>query len=196
MSLPRITPAIPTLVQPFHRPGWVYEEKIDGWRIVAYKHGAAVQLISRTGRDHTARFPDLARAIGKLSRRTVIPDGEVAVFDERLVSRFDLLGDSAPGVVVTPPIFMAFDCLYRNGRDLRQQPLGERRHVLERVVAGELVLPVRRLPADGAEAWAEVQRQEYEGLVAKDEAAPYRGGPSRTWLKVKVRHEGVFVIGG
>ena len=78
-SLPRITPAIPTLVKPFHRPGWVYEEKIDGWRMIAYKRGAAVQLVSRTSRDHTARFPDIARAIAKLSPRTLILDGEVAV---------------------------------------------------------------------------------------------------------------------
>jgi bifunctional non-homologous end joining protein LigD len=103
----------------------------------------------------------------------------VAVFDERLVSRFDLLGDSSADIVVTPPLFMVFDCPYRDGRDLREQPLGERRQILEHVVAGELVLPVRRLAADGAEAWAEVQRRGYEGLVAKDETATYRGGPSR-----------------
>jgi hypothetical protein len=53
----------------------------------------------------------------------------------------------------------------------------------------DLVLPVRRLPTDGAEAWADVQRRGYEGLVAKDEAAPYRG-PSGTWLKVKVPARG------
>jgi ATP-dependent DNA ligase len=62
------------------------------------------------------RIPDVARAIAKLSLRTLILDGEVAMFDERLVSRFDLLGDSSPDVVVTPPLFMAFDCLYHSGR--------------------------------------------------------------------------------
>jgi bifunctional non-homologous end joining protein LigD len=98
----------------------------------------------------------VARAIAKLSLRTLILDGEVAVFYERLVSRFDVLGDSSPDIVVTPPIFMAFDCLYRDGTDLRQEPLSERRAILERVGIGELVLPVRRLPADDAKAWAEV----------------------------------------
>jgi bifunctional non-homologous end joining protein LigD len=63
------------LVAPFHRSGWVYEEKVDGWRIVAYKHGAAVQLVSRTGQDHARRFPDVARAIAKLSPRSLILDG-------------------------------------------------------------------------------------------------------------------------
>ena len=187
VTLPRIAPAIPTLVEPFHRDGWVYEEKIDGWRIVAYKRRADVQLISRTGRDHTARFADIARAIAKLSPRTLILDGEVAVFDERLVSRFDLLGESSAPELATPPIFMAFDCLYRDGRDLRPLPLGERRRVLERIVAGDLVLPVRRLPAGGVEAWAEVQRRGYEGMVAKDESAaavhPAHGSRSRCDMK-------------
>jgi bifunctional non-homologous end joining protein LigD len=78
----RIIPAIPTLVpEPFHRPGWVFEEEVDGWRIIAYRNGTDVRLISRTGRDHTARFPDVARALAKLSPHTLILDGEVAVFD-------------------------------------------------------------------------------------------------------------------
>jgi ATP-dependent DNA ligase len=68
----------------------------------------------------------------------------------------------------------------RDGRDLRPEPLGERRRILERAIAGSgLVLPCRRLHADGADAWAEVQRRGLEGLVAKDEGgqgAPYRSG--------------------
>jgi bifunctional non-homologous end joining protein LigD len=48
---------IPTLVpKPFHRPGWIYEEKVDGWRILAYKYGGRVRLLSRTGVDHAKRF--------------------------------------------------------------------------------------------------------------------------------------------
>jgi bifunctional non-homologous end joining protein LigD len=196
-ALPRIAPAIPTLVAPFHRPGWVYEEKVDGWRITAYKRGADVQLLSRTGKDHAKRFADVARAIAALPPRTLILDGEVAVFDDQLVSRFHLLATEDPNVVITPPVFMAFDCLYRDGLDLRPEPLVERRRILEHAIAGaELVLPCRRLQSDGAEAWAEIQRRGLEGLVAKDDAAPYRGGPSRTWLKSKVRHEGTFALGG
>jgi bifunctional non-homologous end joining protein LigD len=66
----------PTLVrEPFHRPGLVYEEKVDGWRILAYKAGERVRLVSRNGRDHTRRFADLAAAIAKLSARTLVLDG-------------------------------------------------------------------------------------------------------------------------
>src|SRR5712691_2474871 len=46
----------PTLLpRPFHHDGWVYEEKIDGYRMVAYKDDEGVRLVSRTGRDHTRR---------------------------------------------------------------------------------------------------------------------------------------------
>ena len=48
----------PTLAKPFHRPGWVYEKKYDGWRMVAYKDGSTVRLISRNNVEHTQRFRD------------------------------------------------------------------------------------------------------------------------------------------
>jgi ATP-dependent DNA ligase len=82
---------------------------------------------------------------------------------------------------------MVFDLPYRNGRDLSQRPLRERRQRLEDLVAGsELIFPVRRLAANGLEAWAQVLASGYEGMVAKDEASPYSGGKTRLWLKVKV----------
>ncbi len=40
---------------PFHRPGWIYEEKVDGYRMVAYKVGGSVQLVSRQGKEFTQR---------------------------------------------------------------------------------------------------------------------------------------------
>jgi bifunctional non-homologous end joining protein LigD len=60
---------IPTVVrEPFHRDGWVCEEKVDGWRVLAYKDGDRVRLVSRNGRDHTRRFRDIAAAISLLRR--------------------------------------------------------------------------------------------------------------------------------
>lgn len=72
----------PTLARPpFHRDGWIYEEKVDGWRMLAYKDGDRVRLISRNGVIHTHRFPEVAAAIAKLRPDTVALDGEIAVFD-------------------------------------------------------------------------------------------------------------------
>jgi bifunctional non-homologous end joining protein LigD len=181
------TPMAPTLVrEPFHRDGWVYEEKVDGWRILAYKNGARVRLVSRNGRDHTRRFRDIAAAVAKLSARSLVLDGEVAIFDQKFRSRFEWLREPDPDAVATPPMFIVFDLLHRNGRELIGRPLRERRARLEDVVTdADLVLPVRRLARNGFEAWSEVIARDCEGLVAKDETSLYEGGPTLRWVKVK-----------
>ena len=181
------TPMAPAQVrEPFHRDGWVFEEKVDGWRMLAYKDGPRVRLVSRNGRDHTRRFAGIAAAVAKLSARSLVLDGEVAIFDEKRRSRFDWLREPDPDAVATPPLLMVFDLLHRDGRELAGRPLRERRARLETVIAGgDLVLPVRRLAKNGFEAWSEVIAHDYEGLVAKDEASLYEAGPTRRWLKVK-----------
>src|SRR5712664_1852110 len=70
---PLLVPALmhPTLLpRPFHHDGWVYEEKIDGYRMVVYKEEDGVRLVSRNGRDHTRRFPELVKALGGLKPKT------------------------------------------------------------------------------------------------------------------------------
>jgi bifunctional non-homologous end joining protein LigD len=109
--------------RPFHHPGWVYEEKVDGWRVLAYKNASGVRLISRNGHDLTRRFPELAAAAAALEPPTLVLDGEIAVFDRQLVSRFEWLRRRPKDDTATPPLLMAFDCLYARGKDLRKQPL-------------------------------------------------------------------------
>ncbi len=88
----RVRPMLATLVdEPFHRPGWVYEEKYDGYRILAYKEGSRVTLLSRNGLDRTSTFAEIAEAVGRLRDRTLLLDGEAVAFDRHRVSRFQLL---------------------------------------------------------------------------------------------------------
>jgi len=157
-------------------------------QMVAYKDGAAVRLVSRAGEDHDRRFAELAAAIRALPAMTLILDGEVAIFDDTLISRFEWFRKRPEDVAATPPIYMAFDCLYVEGHDLRELPLRERRAEFERVLENNHVLlfPARRLVADGLQAWAQVVERGYEGLLGKDEASPYREGRTLSWLKVKV----------
>src|SRR5215510_6767613 len=166
-------PKAPTQVrEPFHRDAWIYEEKADGWRLLAYKDGARVRLVSRNGRDHTRSFAGVAAAVAKLSARALVLDGEVAIYDEQLRSRFDWLREPDADAVATPPMFMVFDLLHQDGRELTGQPLRDRRARLEDVVAdNDLVLPVRRLAQNGFEAWSEVIARDCEGYVAKDETS-------------------------
>jgi bifunctional non-homologous end joining protein LigD len=177
----------PTLVgRPFHRAGWVYEEKYDGWRLVAHKADGQVRLVSRNGLDHTRRFSELAAAVTALPTTALILDGEAAIFDEQLVSRFEWLRHRSREAVATSPIYMAFDVLQTDGEDVRHLPLRARREVLEGLLDGQpVIFPARRLAGNGLEAWAEVERRGYEGFVAKDESSPYVGGRTLSWLKVK-----------
>ena len=132
--------------------------------------------MSRNGRDHTRRFADLAAAISKLSPRTLVLDGEVAIYDQQLRSRFDWLREPDPAAVATPPLFMAFDLLYHEGRDLTVRPLCDRRARLEDVVAGsELVFAVRRLAPNGLEAWKQGGRARVRGLRRQGRGQRVRG---------------------
>ena len=163
--------------RPLHHPGWVFEEKVDGWRVLAHKDAAGVRLVSRNARDLTLRFPELAAAVAALEPPTLLLDGEIAVFDRQLISRFEWLRGRPKDEAATPPTLIAFDCLYARGKDLRARALRVRRNVLEELVDGhDLVLPARRLATDGREAWAQVLERGYEGMVGKDEASGYVEG--------------------
>jgi len=182
-----------TLVEEaFHKKGWIYEEKYDGYRILAYKEGARVTLLSRNGKDRTESFAAVARAIESLRDRTLLLDGEAVAFDAKLVSRFQLLQQGE-----VPVVFAAFDCLYRKGSDLRERPLPERREALEEAIGKTSHLfASRRLGSNGLEAFALARKSGFEGLVAKNPEAPYREGRSTQWLKVKVHQEEELVVGG
>ena len=190
----RVRPMLALLVPtPFDRPGWVFEEKYDGIRILAYKEGAKVTLLSRNDLDRTATFTDIVAAIAQLRDRTMLLDGEIVAFDPKGVSRFQLLqrGDVAPR-------FAVFDCVYRNGRDLRSEPLSRRRHELEAALGepSKQLLLSRRLAQNGLTAYRIAKRRGLEGVVAKDINASYEERRSSKWLKVKVHQEEEFVIGG
>jgi bifunctional non-homologous end joining protein LigD len=186
-------PMLATLVgAPFDEPGWVYEEKYDGIRILAYKEGSHITLLSRNDKDRTASFPTIARAIGGLRPTTLLLDGEVIALDRHKISRFQLLQRR-----IGRAHYATFDCLDASGRDLRQEPLSIRRAQLERSVhEGDGLILSRRLGADGIDAFRVARERGYEGLVAKRLASVYTEGHSREWRKIKVHQEDEFVILG
>ena len=189
----RVRPMLATLVpNSFHNPGWVYEEKYDGYRLLAYKEGSKVTLLSRNDHNRTERFSGIAAALAKLAAKTVALDGEAVAFDKRGLSRFQLLQQNTAAAT-----FAVFDCLYQNGRDLRREPLATRRQMMEAAIRGiDGVQASRRLASDGLAAFRQAQRRGFEGIVGKDASSIYVEGRSRSWLKVKVHQEEEFVIGG
>lgn len=189
----RVSPMLATLVdEPFSRKGWVFEEKYDGYRILAYKEGDKVTLLSRNAKDRTESFADVAKAVATLPDRTLLLDGEAVAFDKTLISRFQLLQQGR-----VPVVYAVFDCLYRNGKDLRAEPLSRRREEMEEAIGDTVrLIPSRRLRGDGLAAYREARRRGLEGMVGKEAASPYIEGRSTRWLKVKAKQEEEFVIGG
>ncbi len=189
----RVHPMLATLAAgPFDRAGWVFEEKYDGDRILAYKEGERVRLLSRNGKERTDRFPRIAAAIRALRPESLLLDGEVVVFDSEGVSRFQLL-QRGKG----EPVYAVFDCLFHDGEDLRREPLSTRRAVMETSLgSSKALLPSHRLAANGLAAFRLAERRGYEGLLAKNLSSPYVETRSTEWLKVKIRQEDEFVICG
>jgi bifunctional non-homologous end joining protein LigD len=194
-----IQPMLATLVaEPFHRKGWVYEEKYDGIRALAYRNGRRVRVYSRNQLELTSEFPEIAAALEKVPDGDYALDGEIVVFDPGAVSRFQLL-QRRGAAAARRARYAIFDCLERDGVSLLKRPLAERRRALEALVPARrgVLMRSRRLVRNGLEAYRIAKQRDWEGIIAKDEASAYEPGRrSSAWLKVKVRKEAEFVIGG
>jgi bifunctional non-homologous end joining protein LigD len=176
-------------------PNWVFEEKYDGVRALAYRTKKKVRLWSRNALDLTVGFPDIAAAVLSLPGGDLVLDGELVVFDTKGVSRFQLLQRRGAG---GRSAYAVFDLLERDGASLLKRPLKERRAALEELIGDPGVVRLsRRLGKNGARAYETAERRHWEGIIAKDETSSYEpGARTRSWLKVKLRKQSEFVIGG
>ncbi len=198
---------------PFSDPGWLFELKYDGYRVLASTDRSAggapraeVALRYRSGRDATATYPDLVRALGSLPYQSLLLDGEVVGLDETGRPTFQLLqqraqltrrADIERMAVRQPVTYFAFDLLVFEGRDLRPLPLAERKALLRLLLppAG----PVRfadHVEEQGEELYAAVRARGLEGLIAKRADSPYRAGRSPHWVKLRADQTGEFAVVG
>lgn len=190
----------------FTRDGWVFELKLDGYRLIASKaHGEAL-LQTRNGNDYTAVFPEIARAIKALPVDECIVDGEVVVLDAQGMPSFSRLQqrgrltspmDVKRAAVELPATFYAFDLLALADFDLRPLPLTTRKQLLaETVPKLGAVRLLDHIERQGEAFLAQVGAIGLEGIIAKKGDAPYRGGRSSQWLKIKAEQTSDFVIVG
>ena len=184
-------------------PGWLYELKWDGVRVLATRSAGRVRLTARSGDDVTARYPEIAAAFAELSGGDFAFDGEIVALDADGRPRFEWLQErmhrrQAPaGAERRSLTCYVFDCLAIDGRDVRGLPLVVRKALCrERLGRPGVLRYCDHVDHDGASFLAAVGAAGLEGVVAKRAAAPYRAGRSREWLKVKSTHEGTFVVGG
>ena len=178
-------------------PGWVHEIKWDGYRIVAVATGGRVRLWSRNALEWTTRAPDIVAAIAALGLDAAAFDGELIAGGGRR-GHFNLLQAILSGERHGALSLVLFDLLHLDGVDVSAAPLGERKALLERVLAaaGPRLRYSAHVPADGAAALALAADAGFEGLLSKRIDRPHRAGRSDDWRKSKRLESETYAVVG
>jgi bifunctional non-homologous end joining protein LigD len=182
---------------------WLLERKLDGERCVARKDGGDVRLESRNRKDLSATYPEVRAAIAAQRSRALVLDGELVAFDgeqtsfSRLQQRLGVAHPSSQLLAEYPVVYCVFDLLAIDGEEITDEPLLARRARLASALrpSGAL-LQTEAWRGDSQRRFTEACRSGWEGLIAKRADAPYSGGRSKNWLKLKCAWEQELVIGG
>ena len=189
---------------------WQYEPKWDGFRCLAFRDGAKVELVSKAGKPLTRYFPDVVEGIARIAAKRFVLDGEIVVPDDGSLSFDELLLRIHPAAsrvkklaAEHPAAFVAFDLLVdAKGRSLIERPLAERRQALEAFVAayvdddaGVMLSPVTtKLPT--VKRWLRSVGGGLDGVIAKRLDLPYMTGERSGMQKVKTMRTAECVVGG
>jgi DNA ligase D len=180
---------------------WLHEIKFDGYRTIAHVIDGKVKLITRSGIDWTKRYGDLPKEFAKLPVKQAIIDGEIVVLDEKGISRFSALQDALAEGAGSKLHFYAFDLLYLDGYDLRGAELTDRKRLLSQMLGGHVsgrsaIQLSDHVEGDGEALYEQASALGLEGIVSKRTNATYQSGRTSTWVKVKAKPSGDFVIAG
>jgi bifunctional non-homologous end joining protein LigD len=199
-----LAPMLPVLVDALPTgPGWLFELKWDGVRVLALRVGGRGELWSRRGRRVTRQYPEIAAAVAALPGGDVALDGEIVALDdagrpsfERLQRRMHLERDVAGVAAAVPATAYFYDCLVHAGRDVRRLPLVERKELLRALIPAPGTIRYAEHVDDGPGFLAAVRAAGLEGVIAKRADGPYRAGRHAEWRKIKCHRRQEFVIGG
>jgi DNA ligase D-like protein (predicted ligase) len=162
----------------FTGPEWIFERKLDGIRLLAFKNGPDVRLLSRNRLSQNGAYPSVVAAIASLPVHDLILDGEATGVWGRQ-------GRAA---------YHVFDILWLVGRDVMSLPLDARRALLNEL---PLRSPLERVAQlEDPKPWERACREGWEGVIAKRRDAPYEHRRSRHWLKMKCEATQELVVGG
>lgn len=186
--------------------GWQYEPKWDGFRALASRSGAHIELMSKSGKSLARYFPEIVAALLETACDEYVLDGELILPIDGVLSFDALQARLHPAEsrirrlsAETPAQLMLFDCLALAGDALIDRSLTDRRATLERFHAANgpsiLQLSPRAPDLAGAQAWLAATGGALDGVIAKQLDGPYRPG-ERAMLKVKQRRTADCVVGG
>jgi bifunctional non-homologous end joining protein LigD len=189
----------------FNRAEWMWEPKLDGYRVLAFIDEHGVRLRSRGGLELSSKFPGLVAELGKQDARGMILDGELVAFDGNIRPSFAELQDRAQLKTEreiaaadqhVPVVFFCFDLLHFAGIDLRKSPYKDRRRYLAQCLLPSPRVQLVHAAEDGIALQAAALASGFEGVVGKRIESRYESGRrSTSWLKVKPTHSADFVVG-
>lgn len=199
-----LDPMLATLTHDhFSDTDWLYERKLDGERVIAYRSSDGVRLLSRNANQLDRTYPELHDALERASTFECVLDGEVVAFEgsrtsfSKLQPRLQISEADQARASEVRVFYYVFDVLHLDGRSTRELPLRTRKSVLRAAVAFDDPLRWVSHRNEDGEAWLEEAcGKGWEGLIAKRAAAAYQHGRSREWLKLKCVNRQEFVIGG
>jgi bifunctional non-homologous end joining protein LigD len=190
---------------PFNKADWMWEPKLDGYRLLAFIRKTKVSLRSRRGLELARQFPGLAMELAKQGPSMIL-DGEIVAFDpsgktsfNALQNRFQLKTerDIAAAEKSTPVVLYAFDLLHFAGVDLRKAAYLDRRRYLAQCLLPSSLVQLVHASDDGVELYAAALASGFEGVIGKRKQSRYESGRrSTSWLKVKSTRSADFVVGG
>jgi bifunctional non-homologous end joining protein LigD len=180
---------------PFDDAGWVFEDKYDGFRMVAKIDGGKVILYSRNGKIISHSYIEVARALEGVKGDAVI-DGELVALDKAGVSHFQLLQNALRHEAKL--LYCAFDLTFCDGEDLRGLTLLERKKRLKNILPHHrLIAFSRHRNKSGTKFFEEAERKGLEGIMAKRADSKYLSGQrTDNWLKIKTSKRQEVVIAG
>jgi bifunctional non-homologous end joining protein LigD len=191
---------------PFNNPDWMWEPKLDGYRVLAFLDGKQVTLRSRRGLDLSASFPKLLEELAQQGAGTMILDGEIVAFDASGMPSFHALqnrvqaksaSELAAAERDVPVLYYCFDLLYFAGVDLRGRPYRDRRRYLAQCLLPTARVKLVHASEDGLAMHRAALASGFEGVVGKRRESRYESGRrSASWLKVKPTQSADFVVGG
>ena len=178
-------PCLPRLAQrPPVGADWIHEIKHDGFRILAHRDAAGVQLITRNRYDLSERFPLIVAAMAALPARSCVVDGEAIACDENGLSVFDRIRRRQHDHAAT---LCAFDLVELDGEDIRRKPIEARKRLLAKLLRRSHpgMYSIEYYAGDGAIIYNHACALGCEGIVSKRLGSPYRRGRVDYWLKIK-----------
>jgi bifunctional non-homologous end joining protein LigD len=197
----KVAPELPLLVTQVPQGAeWLFELKLDGYRMICFVKEGKAALVTRRGHDWTHRFPTIAAAIEGLELDNAIFDGEIVALKTDGTSDFQALQNMLKHGDDNQIVFFVFDLLYYRGHDLRQVALIERKQLLSRLIRDERHSRIIRyndhIVGQGAQVFSSACGHALEGIVAKRADSHYVERRTADWVKVKCIKRQEFVIGG